>query len=86
MSPILGWRSCVEEQCECFNVRGHALQDSACGMIFIKTCVRAFGTCCSRIACIPFSGSETGERVIPGSCHLIHRERDVFREAGCSGD
>ncbi|GIY90335.1 hypothetical protein CEXT_70181 [Caerostris extrusa] len=23
------WRSCVEEQCECFNVRGNAIQDSA---------------------------------------------------------
>ncbi|GIX74278.1 hypothetical protein CEXT_537871 [Caerostris extrusa] len=36
-------------------------------MIFIKTCVRAFEAYCSRIACIPFSSSETGERVIPGS-------------------
>ncbi|GIX82629.1 hypothetical protein CEXT_28041 [Caerostris extrusa] len=72
------WRSCVEEQCECFNFRGYTINSGFCLWdIFIKTCVRAFETCRSRIACIPFSGLETGERVIPGSA-IPHALKEMF--------
>ncbi|GIY20554.1 hypothetical protein CDAR_577761 [Caerostris darwini] len=72
------WKSCVEEQCECFNIQGHAIQDSACGIIFIKTCVRAFEACKFRIASVPFcrfwrNWRKSHSRI----CHLSCIEGDI---------
>ncbi|GIY20551.1 hypothetical protein CDAR_577741 [Caerostris darwini] len=53
MSPILGGDLAWTNNARCFNVRGHAIQDSACGIFFIKTCVRALEACKFRIACVP---------------------------------
>ncbi|GIY90343.1 hypothetical protein CEXT_70221 [Caerostris extrusa] len=67
------WRSCVEEQCECFNFRGYTINSGFCLWdIFIKTCVRAFETCRSRIACIPLFRSGNWRKSHSGLPSLMH--------------
>ncbi|GIX74276.1 hypothetical protein CEXT_537861 [Caerostris extrusa] len=66
-------RSCVEEQCECFNVRGHAIQNSACGMslskrafVLLRHAVPGLHASLFRVLKLPVSPVSIHSRI----CHL----------------